>query len=165
MRVQHLHMNKDIPLVSCDSNLLTSLHCFLKCLQWIFAEYTQLWDQNALCYGVRSQAFCDIVSIALSFTLRLVNRASLCEHFQQRDDPCRVGFYAFNSLSLLSSDSISELYIQLLSGFQMQLASFDMYRYNICHHAQIGQNVVSRRVARPYQEGSGPMLNMPTPHR
>ena len=40
------------------------------------------------------------------------------EHFQQRDDPCRVGFYAFNSLSLLSSDSISESYIQFLSSFQ-----------------------------------------------
>ena len=42
-------------------------------------------------------------------------KLSFVERFQQRDDPCRVGFYA---LAFLSSDSISESYIQLLSGFQ-----------------------------------------------
>ena len=31
----------------------------------IFAEYIQVWDQNSLSYGVRSQAFFDVVFIAL----------------------------------------------------------------------------------------------------
>ena len=56
------------------------------------------------------------------------------EHFQQRDDPCHVGFYAFNSLSLLSSDSISESYIQLLSNVAC------IKHVDILHHAQRGQN-------------------------
>ena len=65
MRVQYLVMNKYIPLVSCVSNLFTTLHCLLKCLQWILAVYIQVWDQNSLRYGVRSQVFFDVVSIAL----------------------------------------------------------------------------------------------------
>ena len=57
MRVQYLRTSKYILLVSCDSNLFISLHCLLKCQQWIVANYIQLWDQNSLSYGVRSQAF------------------------------------------------------------------------------------------------------------
>ena len=67
MRVQYLRTSKYILLVSCDSNLFISLHCLLKCKQWIVAEYIQLWDQNSLSYGVRSQAFFDVVSIVTPF--------------------------------------------------------------------------------------------------
>ena len=45
-------MNKYIPLLSCDSNLFTSLHCLLKCLL-------------VISYGVQCQAFFDVVCIAL----------------------------------------------------------------------------------------------------
>ena len=108
----------------------------------IFAEYIQVWDQNSLSYGVRSQAFFDVVSIALKLaptrddsfsglesltlialscdpklspagqqitkhdglypfnTLRLVNCASFCwALLQQRNDPCRIGFYTLAFLS------------------------------------------------------------------
>ena len=52
MRVQYL---KYITLLSCDSNLFTSLHCLLKCLL-------------VISYGVWCQAFFDVVSIALRLT-------------------------------------------------------------------------------------------------
>ena len=40
------------------------------------------------------------------------------ERFQQRDDPCVRWFLRLSLSFLLYSDPISELYIQLLPGFQ-----------------------------------------------
>ena len=45
MRVQHLGMNKYIPLVSCVSNLFTSWHCLLRVTVYsaeVVAEHIQL---------------------------------------------------------------------------------------------------------------------------
>ena len=60
---EHLSLFRWFPVTPTYSQ-----YCLVKCLKWIFAEYIQLWDQNYLSYGVQSQAFFDVVSIALRLT-------------------------------------------------------------------------------------------------
>ena len=150
MRVQHLHMNKYIrwfPVTPTYSHLCTVSSS-------VYSRYSLSTYSCGIriCYGVRSQAFSEVVSIALrlaptrddsffgleSLTLIVLScdrklspagqqttkhdglypllsisltMPSFVEHFQQCDDPCRIGFYTFNSLSLLlSSDSMSHAY-------------------------------------------------------
>ena len=160
MRVQYLCMNKYIPLVSCDSNLFTSLHCLLKCLLvdicWVHtavgSEFSLLWSMESglfdvvstictkarpnsrrlvLWFGV-SDANHPLLWLktlsrwaadheawwALSLTLRLANRASLCWTLSAARQSLSRWFLRLSLSLLLSSDSISESYIQLLSGFQ-----------------------------------------------
>ena len=99
MRVQHLHMNKYIPLVSCDSNLLTSLHCLLKCSRYLLSTYSY---GIRICHGVRSQAFFDVVSIVdtrnswascwLPDTLSLFTGS--CNKYQEKETTCMVYTHA-----------------------------------------------------------------------
>ena len=134
-----------------------------------------MWDQNSLNYGVQSQAFCDIVSIALRlaptrddsftrlefltlitlschpklspagqqtakldglypYTLCLINRASLCWALSAARRSLSRWFLCL-TLSLLSSDSISESYTQCLSNVASLAKNME-----ILHHAQIRQN-------------------------
>ena len=58
-----------IPLISGESNLFTSLHCLLKRVYWIFAEYIQLWGQNFIVTPFPSTGVtvCSFSSSFLSF--------------------------------------------------------------------------------------------------
>ena len=66
MRVQHLHMNKYIPLVSCDSNLHLCTVSSSVYSRYLLSTYS---CGIRICHGVRNQAFFDVVSIALSLAL------------------------------------------------------------------------------------------------
>ena len=62
MRVQHLHMNKYVLLVSCDSKLHLCTVSSSVYSRYLLSTYS---CGIRICLGVQSHAFVDVVSIAL----------------------------------------------------------------------------------------------------